>query len=110
MDTKQTAVSLDQNELLALVELFRIAQPRLTTAEQLFFNSLFGRFDDELRVQQADQYNAAQMMREAMEQPQPGFEKPHLGPPAPMPDLTPPEYPIINDENPDERPAYGDGH
>lgn len=67
-----TAVTLNTAELKALVELFRVAQSRLSTAEQLYFNSLFGRFDEELRAQEADQLNQMRLYEEAMQQPQPG--------------------------------------
>jgi len=67
----QTAVSLNTAELQALIGLFRVAQQRLTPAEQLFFDGLFTRFDEELKAQNDEMLNGQQMMREAMLQPEP---------------------------------------
>lgn len=66
MEQVQTAVSLSLPELQALVELFRVAQMRLSTAEQLYYDGLLARFDNELKAQAQDMQ-----------------ELPHLGPPAP---------------------------
>lgn len=73
----QTAVSLNKTEFAALVELFRIAQSRLTTAEQLFYDGLFGRFDNELSAQEADQLNEMRSYEEALTQPDPATGNAH---------------------------------
>lgn len=67
MEQVQTAVSLSLPELQALVELFRVAQMRLSTAEQLYYDGLLGRFDNELKAQARDMQ-----------------ETPHLGPAVPL--------------------------
>lgn len=73
----QTAVTLSKVEFQSLIELFRLAQARLTTAEQLFFDQLFGRFDKELSAQEADQLNAMRRYEEALMQPNPATGNAH---------------------------------
>lgn len=55
----QTAVSLNRAELGALIDLFRIAQMRLSTAEQLYYDGLIARFDQELSTQEQDIFFSA---------------------------------------------------
>lgn len=50
----QTAVSLNTNELQALLELARVATPRLSIIEQLYFDGLLTRFATELEAQIQD--------------------------------------------------------
>lgn len=73
-----TAVSLESKELLALVELYRVAQSRLSMAERLYFDGLLGRFDAELKAQEADQLNQLKRFEEAMQQPRPGGTSPDV--------------------------------
>lgn len=71
MEQTQTAVSLNRAELQALIDLFRIAQMRLSTAEQLYYDGLIARFDQELSTQEAEMKS--------------NDDVPHLGPAAPLP-------------------------
>lgn len=48
----QTAVSLTPDELQAVLELCRLAEPRMTTAEKLYYNALLTRFANELEAQE----------------------------------------------------------
>ena len=61
-----TAVSLRDEELQTLLDLARIAAPRLTNAEKLYYDALLNRFVTELRAQAKD--------------------KPSLGPEVPLSD------------------------